>query len=112
MVELLKEELRKLRLQLEEYDMKLAKAASDSSSGPMLLAGANKELARLRDKVLALESEVRMEREAKEEIVPVGDKLPRQLKALRVVASLEERHVILSTKMRIIRALEHFTLSL
>ena len=53
-----------------------------------------------------------MEREAKEEIVPVGDKLPRQLKTLRVVASLEERHVILSTKMRIIRALEHFTLSL
>ncbi len=93
MVELLKEELRKLRLQLEEYDMKLAKAASDSSSGPMLLAGANKELARLRDKVLALESEVRTEREAKEEIV--GDKL--QLKAL--VASLQERHVILSTKM-------------
>ena len=103
MVELLKEELRKLRLQLEEYDMKLAKAASDSSSGPMLLAGANKELARLRDKVLALESEVRMEREAKEGFE--GDML--QLKAL--VASLQERHVILSTKMRTIRALEHFT---
>jgi hypothetical protein len=73
--------------------MKLAKAASDASSGPMILAGANKELVRSRDKVLALESEVRMEREAKEGFE--GDML--QLKAL--VASLQERHVMLSTKM-------------
>jgi chromosome segregation ATPase len=92
-VEALKEELSKLRKQLEAYVMKLAKAASDASSGPMLLAGANKELVRSRDKVLALESEVRMEREAKEGFE--GDML--QLKAL--VASLQERHVMLSTKM-------------
>eukprot|EP00277_Geminigera_cryophila_P033233 CAMPEP_0173117894 /NCGR_PEP_ID=MMETSP1102-20130122/50622_1 /TAXON_ID=49646 /ORGANISM="Geminigera sp., Strain Caron Lab Isolate" /LENGTH=1021 /DNA_ID=CAMNT_0014022717 /DNA_START=44 /DNA_END=3109 /DNA_ORIENTATION=+ len=92
-VEPLKEEITRLRLLIEEADFKLGKAMSDASIGPSLLAAANMELSVMRTKIANLQSEVRSEKEVKTGFMGDVD----QLTAL--VASLQERHVMLQTKM-------------